>query len=299
MAFHTGTPACLNGGCLLGDAMPNFIAAANAENFDPLILGNSQRGLVLANFWSPRAGPCMLLMPRLNALAEAYGGRFLLVHVDTDVLGQRARRLGVTSVPTVKFLLRGEVVHTIHGAESDAVFHAALARFLADERDAPRLAALRLHQQGRESEAIEHLARLAVEQPEDLAIAADLAKLLTLAGRTDEALALLAALPAAARATPGIAPLLAHLELIAAGQAGDGNADAEPLTPAARLAYAARELLADRHEQAMEALLTLARDAPDYRDDIGRRGLLALFALLGGEHPLTRSFRARLAELAR
>ncbi len=276
--------------------MPNFIATANAENFDPLILGNSQRGLVLANFWSPRAGPCMLLMPRLNALAESYGGRFLLVHVDTDMLGQRARRLGVTSVPTVKFLLRGEVVHTIHGAESDAVFHAALARFLADERDAPRLAALRLHQRGRTDEAIEHLARLAVEQPEDLAIAADLAKLLTLAGRIDEALALLAALPAAARATPGIAPLLAHLELIAAGQAGDD--DAAPDSPAARLAHAARALLADQHEQAMEALLALTRDAPDYRDDIGRRGLLALFDLLGGDHPLTRSFRTRLAELA-
>lgn len=278
--------------------MPNFIATANAENFDPLILGNSQRGLVLANFWSPRAGPCMLLMPRLNALAEAYGGRFLLVHVDTDELGQRARRLGITSVPTVKFLLRGEVVHTIHGAESDAVFHAALARFLADERDAPRLAALRLHQQGREAEAIEHLARLAVEQPEDLTIAGDLAKLLTLAGRTEEALALLAALPAASRATPGIAPLLAHLELIVAAHAGDDTADADPATPPARLARAARALLADEHEQAMEALLELARDAPDFRDDIGRRGLLALFAMLGGEHALTRAFRKRLAELS-
>jgi putative thioredoxin len=277
--------------------MNRFIAEANAENFETLILGNSARGLVLANFWSPRAGPCMLLMPRLNQLAEAYGGRFLLVHVNTDELGQRARRMGVTSVPTVKFFLRGEVAHTIHGAESDAVFHAALGRFLADEREAPRQSALRLHQAGRSEEAIERLARQAVDEPENLAVAADLAKLLTLAGRTGEALALLAALPAPARAAADIAPLLAHLQLIeAAGMAIDAT-EAAP-SPATLLTLAARALFEDDHETALRHLLEIAGQAPDYRDDIGRRAMLALFAMLGPEHELTRRYRARLAELS-
>ena len=277
--------------------MNRFIAEANAENFETLILGNSARGLVLANFWSPRAGPCMLLMPRLNQLAEAYGGRFLLVHVNTDELGQRARRMGVTSVPTVKFFLRGEVAHTIHGAESDAVFHAALGRFLADEREAPRQSALRLHQAGRSEEAIERLARQAVDEPENLAVAADLAKLLTLAGRTGEALALLAALPAPARAAADIAPLLAHLQLIeAAGMAIDAT-EAAP-SPATLLTLAARALFEDDHETALRHLLEIAGQAPGYREDIGRRAMLALFAMLGPEHELTRRYRARLAELS-
>ena len=51
-------------------------------------------------------------------------------------------------------------------------------------------------------------------------------------------------------------------------------------------------------ERAFEALLELAKTAPGYRDDIGRRGLISLFALLGGDHELTRRFRSRLAELA-
>ncbi|TXT20398.1 MAG: hypothetical protein FD132_1305, partial [bacterium] len=41
----------------------------------------------------------------------------------------------------------------------------------------------------------------------------------------------------------------------------------------------------------------LAAQAPSYRDDIGRRALLALFGMLGPEHALTRRFRARLAAL--
>lgn len=272
-----------------------YVFDATRENFDALILGNSTRGLVLAHFWSPKAGPCMLLMPRLVKLAAEYGGRFLLVMVNTEELGQRARGLGVTSVPTVKFFLRGETVHSIHGAESDAAFRAALGRFLANDQDRLRMSALRMHQDGDTEGAIELLARIAVEDASDLAVAADLAKLLTLAGRPHEALTLLAALPASARAQSGIAALLAHLELIEA--ANQEHADAAD-TPAARLTAAAQALFEDRPEQALIELLELARLAPAHRDDIGRRAMLAVFGMLGGEHALTRRYRARLAELS-
>lgn len=271
-----------------------YVFDATRENFDSLILGNSMRGLVLVNFWSPKAGPCMLLMPRLVKLAAEYGGRFLLVMVNTEELGQRARGLGVTSVPTVKFLLRGEVVHTIHGAEGDATFRTALARFLASDQDRLRMSALRMHQAGDTEGAIALLARIAVEDASDLAVAADLAKLLTLAGRPHEALSLLAALPPSARSQSDIGGLLAHLELIEA--ANQEHADTD--TPAARLTHAAQALFEDQPEQALAELLELTRHAPAYRDDIGRRAMLALFGMLGGEHELTRRFRARLAELS-
>jgi putative thioredoxin len=273
---------------------PNVFDATR-DNFDALILGNSQRGLVLAHFWSPKAGPCMLLMPRLVKLAAEYAGRFLLVMVNTEELGQRARGFGVTSVPTVKFFLRGEAVHTIHGAESDATFHAALGRFLASDQDLLRINALRLHQDGDSEAAIAVLARIAVDNPGDLAVAADLAKLLTLAGRPHEALALLAALPAPARAQANIAGLLVHLELI---EAANQDADTDTDTQQARLTRAARALFDDQQEQALLELLEIARLAPTFRDDIGRRAMLALFGMLGGEHPLTRQYRARLAELS-
>jgi putative thioredoxin len=271
-----------------------YVFDATRENFDSLILGNSMRGLVLAHFWSPKAGPCMLLMPRLVKLAAEYGGRFLLVMVNTEDLGQRARALGVTSVPTVKFFLLGEAVHTIHGAENDATFHAALGRYLANDQDRLRMSALRMHQDGDSEGAIALLARIAVEDPADLAVAADLAKLLLLAGRPHEALALLAALPAPARAQSGIATLLAHLELIEAANQEPADAD----TPATRLTLAAQALFEDQPEQALDELLELARHDSTYRDDIGRRAMLALFDMLGGEHALTRRYRARLAELS-
>jgi len=270
-----------------------YVFDASRENFAQLVLGNSARGLVLVHFWSPKAGPCMVLMPRLVRLAAEYGGRFLLVMANTDELGQRPRDLGVTSVPTVKFFLRGEVVHTIHGAEPDSTFHEALGRYLAGEQDRLRMAALHLHQEGRTAEAIAVLARIAVDAPEDLAVALDLVKLLTLDVRPEEALSLLSALPIEARRRADIAPLLIHLELIVAAAA-----EAQPDTPQARLHEAARALLDDAMETALAELLELTRTAPDFRDDIGRRALISLFALLGGEHELTRRYRSLLAGLA-
>jgi len=278
-----------------------FVFDAAPDNFESLVLGNSMKGLVLVHFWTPKAGPCMILMPRLVRLAGEYGGRFLLVMANTDLLSRQAHSLGVTSVPTVKFFLKGQVVHTIHGAESDATFHQALGQFLAGEDDAARMAALAAHQRGETETAIEQLARIAVEHPEDLAVAMDLAKLLTLAGRPDEALQLLSALPPEARRSQAIAPLLVHLELIDAAQHGPEDAEARLSANAAdqeaRLALAARALFDEAPETALEHLLELARSAPDFRDDIGRRAMLALFGMLGSDHPLTRSYRTALAGL--
>jgi putative thioredoxin len=282
------------------DLLP-YVFDATPDNFASLVLGNSMQGLVLVHFWTPKAGPCMVLMPRLVRLAKEYGGRFLLVMANTDVLKRQSHALGVTSVPTVKFFLKGQVVHTIHGAEPDSTFREALGRFLAGAQDGARMAALAAHQRGDTEAAIEQLARIAVEHPEDLAVATDLAKLLTLAGRPQEALHLLASLPPVARRSQGIAPLLAHLELIDAARNGPEDAaarlSANPADQVARLTLAARALLDDALETALENLLELARIAPDFREDIGRRALLALFDMLGNAHPLTRQYRSALAQL--
>lgn len=267
---------------------------ATRANFNELVLGNSHKGLVLAHFWTPKAGPCLLLMPRLVQLAADYGGRFLLVMANTDEIGGLAREQGVTSVPTVKFYLNGAIVHTIHGAEPDSAFRAALARFVAIDSDQTRQAALKAHQAGRTDEAIALLARAAVERPDDLAISADLAKLLLLAKQPGQALALLSALPHDARRDGRIAPLLAHLELIAAATE-HGVEHLDPNTSEGQLAAAARALVDDRMEEALDRLLGLALMAPEFRDDIGRRALITLFNMLGPEHELTRRYRARLA----
>jgi len=62
---------------------PYIFDQKDAE-FDELVLANSYKGPVLVNFWSAKAAPCMMLMPRLVKLCSEYQGRFLLSMVNTD-----------------------------------------------------------------------------------------------------------------------------------------------------------------------------------------------------------------------
>jgi putative thioredoxin len=279
-----------------------YVFDASAENFNRLVLENSHKGPVLVHFWTPKAGPCFILMPRLVKLAAEYGGKFLLVMLNTDDLPELARRFGVNSVPTVKFFWRGEVAHTIHGADPDSSFREVLDRFIAGDANRAHALGVAAWQAGNVQQARMLLANAAMAEPDNLAIPRDLAKLLWAEGEGEQALKLLDSLPPEARTEPEIAHLHAHLNLAETARQAPPLADIDariaddPADLDARYQRAARLLAADDFAGAMEALLFIARTDRGFRHDVGRTSLLALFDLLGSAHPLTRQYRQTLSE---
>jgi putative thioredoxin len=286
-------------------ALSPYVFDASAENFNRLVLENSYKGPVLVHFWTPKAGPCFILMPRLVKLAAEYGGKFLLVMLNADELPELARRFSVNSVPTVKFFWRGEVAHTIHGADPDSSFRAVLDRFIAGDANRAHALGVAAWQSGKVEQARMLLANAALAEPDNLAIPRDLAKLLWAEGDGEQALKLLDSLPPEARTDAMIAPLYAHLSLAETARLAPPLAEID-----ARIADDAGDL--DAHYQraalllatddfggAMEELLLIARTDRGYRHDIGRVSLLALFDLLGSAHPLTRQYRQALSESLR
>lgn len=283
-------------------ALSPYVFDATADNFAQLVLGNSERGLVLVHFWSPRAGPCMVLMPRLVRLAGEYGGRLLLVMANTDELGRIAREWGVTSVPTVKFFRSGRVVHTIHGAESDASFRAAIDPLLARPSDALHAEAVALFGQGQAERAYALLAQAALDDPDNPRLPVDLAKLMTLNGEHQRAYDFLDALPPPAASRPEAEQLLIHLTFLLAAQ-GAPEASAlrarilaDPDDLEARLQHAAQRLFADDYPAALDELLEITRRDRGYRRDLGRRAILAVLGLPGVPQDLVSAYRLRLAE---
>ena len=275
---------------------------ANAENFNRLVLENSHKGPVLVHFWTPKAGPCFILMPRLVKLAAEYGGKFLLVMLNTDDLPELARRFSVNSVPTVKFFWRGEVAHTIHGADPDSSFREVLDRFIAGDANRAHALGVAAWQAGNIQQARMLLANAAMAEPDNLAIPRDLAKLLWAEGDGEQALKLLNSLPPDARGEPEIARLHAHLTLAETARLSPPLAELDALLAqhpediSAQFQRAARLLATDDFAGAMEALLYIARTDRNFHHDIGRLSLLALFDLLGSAHPLTRQYRQALSE---
>lgn len=283
-------------------ALSPHVFDASAENFNRLVLENSHKGPVLVHFWTPKAGPCFILMPRLVKLAAEYGGKFLLVMLNADELPELARRFSVNSVPTVKFFWRGEVAHTIHGADPDSSFREVLDRFIAGDAHRAHALGVAAWQAGNVQQARMLLANAAMAEPDNLAIPRDLAKLLWAEGEGEQALKLLDSLPPEARTAPEIARLHAHLNLAETARQApplaelDARLAQQPDDLDAHFQRAAQLLAADQFATAMDELLWIARTDRGYRDDIGRSSLLALFDLLGSAHPLTRQYRQALSE---
>ena len=188
-------------------------------NFDALVIENSRKGLVLVDFWAPWAGPSMRQQQVLKGLARQYGGRFLLVTVNTDEQKGIASRFGVKSLPSFKLFRNGRVVEEIHGMQPEADYRGIVDRYLVPLGDKVRLAAAKAWHAGHYDKAIQLLVEGALAEPDNLEIPAMLAKLLMRLHRYDEARDVLAALPADAADTTELATLRAHLDFITAARA--------------------------------------------------------------------------------
>ena len=277
-----------------------YVFDTTAENFPTLVLENSDKGPVLVNYWSPRAGPCLMLMPRLVRLVTEFGGRFLLVMLNTDEFGRLAREHGVNSLPTVKLFRHGNVVDTLHGAGSEAELRGFISKHVAREAHGKYAAALQAWQRGDLDQAVTQAAEAALAAPDNPHLAIDLVKLLMLQQRYSQADELMKSLPQEVRQHPEIRDLSVHVGFIRTAQDAPPVATLEhaiadnPDDLEARYRLCAIKVTQDDYTAAMEQLLEIVRRDHGFRDQAGRYGLLAIFGLLGEDDERVRRYRAQL-----
>jgi thioredoxin len=85
---------------------------------------------VVVDFWAPWCGPCRVVSPIIDDLAEQHGERvkFLKMNVDDNL--QTQSRYNVLSIPTVILFERGEPRETVIGARSKSHYESAWERWL-------------------------------------------------------------------------------------------------------------------------------------------------------------------------
>ncbi len=258
-------------------AILHYVVDGTADNFSRVVLENSRRGPVLVNFWSPHAGPCMVLMPRLVRVLGEYGGRVLGVMVNVDEYPQLAVRLGVRALPMTQVFREGVVVDRLQGVEPEAALRAFLGRH-AQMPDGADQAYVR----GDVGQAVTLAAEAALERPEDPAAALRVAKLLVLDGRPEEALALLETVPVPVRSAE-TADLHAHLSLITRALRADPRAIASALaaSPDPELLFTAAGLALQQDDYAGAArhLGQLVAAVPDFGGGLGVHAAQAVASL--------------------
>jgi len=73
------------------------------------------QGVTLVDFWASWCGPCKMLAPVIETLAEQYDGKVRICKVNIDEEKTLASRLGIMSIPTVQIFQDGELKEEIVG----------------------------------------------------------------------------------------------------------------------------------------------------------------------------------------
>jgi putative thioredoxin len=277
-----------------------YIHAANADNFQSLVLDNSSRGPVLVNFWSKKAGPSLRQYPILDKIIHHYGGRILLVNIDTEKEIILTKNYGITSVPTLKLFRDEQVVETWHGYQSEEDLLKVLDNYIARESDEELARAIQIYTEGRTTEAYEMIANAIVNDPVNPRLPLAMCKLLKHEERYEEALKVINALPAPIRNNAEITRfhdlLSFYIDIEPSRNIAELNAllEASPQDWAIKQQLIAHYVIQQQFEQALEQLVNIMETEPGYADNYAQKAMLRLFNLLGPGHPLVATYRPEL-----
>jgi len=271
----------------------------SADTFQREVIDASREAPVLVDFWAPWCGPCRALTPVLEKLAEQYQGKFRLAKVNSDDNPELSRQFGVRSIPSVKAFVDGQLVDEFLGARPESAVRTFIDGLLPTPAELLRQEAADLASGGERDRALGLLAQATELEPMNDALHADTAEILLALGRIVEAKAAAGRMGPLASQDRRIGALLARLQFVDETAPDTAALDARiasnPDDLAARLAVAKALVMQQRYEPAMEQLLEIIRRDRKWNGEAGRKTMLSVFDLLGGQGELVSRYRRQLA----
>ena len=98
------------------------------ETFDTEIMNSEIPALV--DFWATWCGPCRMVSPVVEELANDYKGKIKVAKMDVDQNRQTPAKFGIRAIPTLIFFKGGEVAQTIVGAQPKSHIEEELKKLL-------------------------------------------------------------------------------------------------------------------------------------------------------------------------
>ncbi len=85
---------------------------------------------VLVDFWATWCGPCRMIAPIVEEIANEYAGKVVVAKVDVDEMGELAQRYRIMNIPTLMLFKQGQLVDKAIGARPKAALEQMLNKAL-------------------------------------------------------------------------------------------------------------------------------------------------------------------------
>ena len=89
---------------------------------DATFEGEIASGSVIVDFWAPWCGPCRMVGPVIDEIAQEHGDKVTVGKVNVDENPSIAQKFGIMSIPTIILFKDGEPTKKVIGARSKADF---------------------------------------------------------------------------------------------------------------------------------------------------------------------------------
>ena len=277
-----------------------YIVTLTAANFESVVIDGSFDRPVLVDFWADWCAPCRMLMPILAKLAEEYRGQFILGKLNTEEERALAAQFGIRSLPTIQIFRDGRPVDQFMGALPESQIREFLDRHLPRASDGLLVQAQGMLAAGELERARDLIELARTEDPDNPRVALADIQIAAAQGQIEEAQAAIDRLPLELAGDPEVVALRGRLLFAAALVGAPAPSDlerrlaSEPKDSEARYQLAAHLVMEGNYESALDLLLELVRRDRAYGEDAGRKGMVAVFDLLGGSGDLVALYRARM-----
>ncbi|MEB3342410.1 tetratricopeptide repeat protein [Okeania sp.] len=259
-------------------------------NFATEVLKKSHKKTVLVDFYATWCGPCKMLKPTLEKLVPEYD--FILAKVDVDQSPDLAQTYGIEGVPDVRVVTEGKVKPGFVGVLSEPKLRNFLGELnLHSELETNIQALQNLIRLGQHEQAKNLLDQLFEKYPNHITIVIEAAKFLVNLNKLEEAKKLIESIGENHREFyHQIQAVKSLIHLKEEVENPDDSID-EIYVKACNLT------LSENYELALELFLDLVSKNRKNKDDRPRKAMLAIFHILGDNHPTSKEYRNKLLNL--